>query len=615
MNPLSIVRANRLVAWLGTRVPAGFDALRYCYGVGAKSVRLGAATGSLGEVWIDPQRSPGNPPSLTDTIRVVVGDDGDISHCPRSRAQSGNASWVEIDLQSDTLSACSSLTGLPALYYAAYAGGILIATDIPSLVIALNEVPASEPLGVADTVRWGYPIEGRTVLADIRVLGHSSILDVDRFGHPAIKTIKQLDLVDSRSTSTLIADSISAFENAVSRMQIDSAFLSLSAGLDSRMVAVAASRQGLRPTCITLSSQSNSREPAQARAVCEALDLKHETLHLDDAFRRRLPALAEHCATLTGGVNSIAQCPDAFLYQTLAGRFSARVSGNLGNQVGHGGVESVPCQARLSLLDQAIRCNPLYAGTEPWYLLQGKSEHVTVRMNECMWYSLANNDVGTSFLPQLTPYADSAVMLAAIPLLLRTYGRPDSARQLRIRDIKHRLFGPSAKHSFQRQYLREAGSAINAVPINLGWHAAGSWFGSSQRRGIERLLATFILQRTFMTKPSLQGLNTWMVGRGPLTPLMDPQEAVRTSLQEMFLDTLHSVGWHSIGGIDVTAARTAIREHSAGKRDRSKDLLPIFQIALGQETLRRLLGQARAKPRQQAESCPAAAMDQATCGL
>jgi hypothetical protein len=163
------------------------------------------------------------------------------------------------------------------------------------------------------------------------------------------------------------------------------------------------------------------------------------------------------------------------------------------------------------------------------------------------------------------------------------------------------LFGPSIEHSFQRQYLRQAGGAINAVPINLGWHAAGSWFSPSQFRGFERLLATFILQRTFMTRRSLLGLNTWMAGRGPVTPLMDPREAIRTSLQEMFLDTLHSVAWHSIGGIDVAAARIAIAEHFARQRDRSRDLLPIFQIALGQEALRRLLGQSRAKAPQQAE--------------
>src|SRR5205814_4679285 len=67
----------------------------------------------------------------------------------------------------------------------------------------------------------------------------------------------------------------------------------------------------------------------------------HEVILLGDDFRRRLPELALRAAALTGGVSSVSQSVDLYLYDCVAPSWTTRVSGNFGNQVGRGGVESL----------------------------------------------------------------------------------------------------------------------------------------------------------------------------------------------------------------------------------------------------------------------------------
>ena len=70
---------------------------------------------------------------------------------------------------------------------------------------------------------------------------------------------------------------------------------------------------------------------------------------------RQLPDYVQRASRLSGGLLSLREAPEVYLGHELGGRFAARLSGNLGNEVGRGGTEGVGTRgARLDILDPAL---------------------------------------------------------------------------------------------------------------------------------------------------------------------------------------------------------------------------------------------------------------------
>ncbi|MBI4001416.1 MAG: hypothetical protein HY348_06505 [Nitrospira defluvii] len=88
-----------------------------------------------------------------------------------------------------------------------------------------------------------------------------------------------------------------------------------------------------------------------ARDLCRAYGLPHEVISLDQEFRSKLPTYATRASLLSGGVLSIEEAHEVFYHEKVSQRFTSRLSGNFGNQIGREGVERVSARrANLSIL-------------------------------------------------------------------------------------------------------------------------------------------------------------------------------------------------------------------------------------------------------------------------
>jgi hypothetical protein len=276
-----------------------------------------------------------------------------------------------------------------------------------------------------------------------------------------------------------IAAQTDALVAAMSRIDVSGSFLSLTAGLDSRTILALLVRDGRRIPALTLSAPCTSLDARRAAELCRGYAIPHEIVRLDAAFVRAFPECAREASRRSGGLASFRQAPEVFFYRTACAGYTARLSGNLGNQVGRSGPES----ATMRRVDPAILAADVRAAGEQrqdrhWFAeIGGKDGAVgplELIQQESLFASLGNFSIGGSFATQQTPYADRTVIMQKLREPVAQSQAAPTPVAMRSRDLRHRFLGDPIRKSFQRRLVADVGGVVARSPVNWGWRPSGS---------------------------------------------------------------------------------------------------------------------------------------------
>jgi hypothetical protein len=509
---------------------------------------------------------------------------GDVDEVGAASAPYVNATVVRMDMRAGTITANTSLTGLPPLFLYRRNGHASLSS--PFLPRAASGALTPDLDGVADTLRWGHPIDGRTLFADLQVVLANAAVTAHSDGSlTTTPPVVWPDVAEfSRLTrAEIVAEQVAAFANAAKRFSTSGAFVSLSGGLDSRTSLVALLSQSLRPTCVTMAGSPANLDARLAEAVCKACGLEHQTVLLDASFVNRVPELVMKTATLTGGISCLSQTADLFLYEQLAGRFNTRISGNLGNQVGRGGVESLSAyRPDPTVFARGIRERLGLRPLKPWFIERLANDYGAVLFGqEVHFWSIPNYVVGSAHARQFTPYADRRLLELSRAAFTRDPRLcPPTWETLRARDLRHRLRGTEKALSFQREFLARSGGVIERVPLNWGWRAAGGW--SPQWRARAMLSAADAAMTKFSAKPGLGPFARWIGSKlGHRSSLVDWPSVLKTRMREVTHDTFGAAIVRQSGIFDMAGVDRMLAEHFHGKVDHHATVSRCLEIALG----------------------------------
>lgn len=522
--------------------------------------------------------------ATTGVLQLVVGDYTE----PGASTKEGpcaNAALIEVNLAAGFVSAISSIVGLPP---------ITLRKDprcnsLSCPMLPRGDNPSGVDIeGVADALRWGHPLDGRTIYKDIVVVPpHSSVmLEADKLATvERLPATEPLQSYGTLSPAQLLEAQVAAMLASAKRMPTSGAFLSLSGGLDSRTASVALLSQGNRVPCVSMATSPYSLDARIARQFCTANELPHEIIEFRDDYIKRLPDLAQESASLTGGVACLGQTVDLYLYSRLKSASHIRISGHLGNQVGRGGVESI---AAASLNDQIfseeLRLALERRPREPWFLPRmAQAGYASVLFGqEVHYWSIANFMLGSSRALQLSPYADVALIELSKAAISRDRRVSNPTRvSIRRRDLRHRLFGPPVPLSFQRTILTRYGTAGRDVPINWGWRAHGGWSvrGSpAALRFAADALACKMGRQYRVLKNPMTRLSRAL---GNPSELVAWQDVIQGPLRELTCDTLLSKGTAESGLFHPASLRRVLDEHFQARTDHHATIVRALEIALG----------------------------------
>lgn len=477
----------------------------------------------------------------------------------------------------------TSLVALPPIFIYESAALVALASDLASLRRVPGVQLRFDPTGVAQLGAVGHPIEHRTLFAGVRLAPAGSRLTLDAHGRIALDAAWSLPASRAVSTAEVLDAQESAFLRAVERIDVSASILSLTAGLDTRAVfAALAAADRLVPGC-TITGPHRSLDARIAARLCRHYGVEHTPVEIGDAFERALPSLMERASLLSGGLESLGQAPEVHLYDVLGGRFAARLSGNLGNQIGRGGTEGVSVRgADPTILGPALR-DGAAASERHWLIDQldaGPREAITFILQQEIPSTLVGNfSVGSHFAAQQTPYASRALIdtLAQRAAAMHEVASR-SALRLRLRDLRHRFLGEPATRSFQRRLVARLGGFAAECPVNWGWRPEGGVSPVGLVWGGATLVGMYARARG-LDDGAFRSLMQW-TGLPALHDFRESRRWLRVTLRDYVRDLFASQRIREAGLFDHARLDAALDAYAAGASGHYATITFALDVAL-----------------------------------
>jgi len=502
-------------------------------------------------------------PSVERTAAWLLGDEGE---CRSSGAAVSlvNAATVSFDAARRRLTLFTSIIGLPPVFVHADRRRAILASDL-YLIAGVPDVRLEfDPAAVVEFARIGHPTFERTLYKRTRLLPAGSRVVVDPESGLTTERAWRPPDPESVTWEQFVDRQIAAFTDAIRRIDLSKSFLSLTAGLDTRTIFMTLADQRRLVPAATMSGVRPSLDARIAAALCREYGVPHTIVEIGQRFRRQLPDYLYRASRLSGGLASIRQAPEVHFYDQLAGRFAARLSGNLGNQVGRGGTEGISTRdAGLSLLSPELR---KATGFHPrHWLLDDLSLHGR-RFERLLQHgvtpaAVGNYTIGNHFAIQQSPYADRALVET---LALRPPGglRPSASPiSMRLRDVRHRFLGEPRSTSFQRSLLNRLGGRAATWPINFGWRARGGVSPAHVVRGVAAL-ADMLAEKRHVDRST-----RWIHG----------------ALEAFARDITGSRAVRESGVFDPRIMDRVVDEHFSRRRDHYESVTLALDLALAHE--------------------------------
>jgi hypothetical protein len=438
---------------------------------------------------------------------------------------------------------------------------------LPSLRLELD------PVSVEELGRIGHPTGHRTLFKHTELIPSGSYLCVSSQTGEKIESLWRFQEASPVGWDRFIERQIAAFADAMRRIDVSDSFLSLTAGLDSRTVFALLADQGRLVPGVTMSGVRPSLDARTAATLCRAYGVRHEVVRFDEEFTRALPGYVEQGSRLSGGLETLEQAPEVYFYDQLKGEFGARLSGNLGNQVGRGGTGGVGVRgADVEILSRSVLADSTRQDDSHWLLGQLENGWPAalsfILQQELPFSSVGNFTVGSHFAIQQSPYASRA-LIETLPLKPGGRSAPSGSMiRMRLRDLNHRFLGEPASISFQRSLLRKIGGFAARYPINYGWRASGGVSPAGLILGTATLLG-MVAQKM-----------GWETGLASLHDFRRSSHWLREDLAEFTRDILGSRIVREAGLFDTSRLDQILDDHFSGKQDHHDTVTFAVDVAL-----------------------------------
>lgn len=515
------------------------------------------------------------------TIRLVLGDDSEFDDAAADQCL-GYAVTITIDRARAFVEAVTSIVGLPPIFHVRADGRVALASDISKLLQYTSATPQLDSDAILDVFSLGYPLHGHTMFRNISMLPAGHRLTVDANGNCQLQRCWDLPEWDYAHTlPDIVAEQADVFRQAVRKTSVQGAFLSLTAGLDTRAI-LAALLVDQRPIpAFTTTGYLPSIDSRTAQLLCNHYGLQHTSVVLGEDFLRDLPNYVLEASRLSGGICGLAQAHEVYSYRRVAHLGSRRLSGNLGNQVGRCGSEGNALRgADLRVLAPEFGFRNMPCPLPHWLpraVSAGDSLLTVLLQQEVPYASVANYCIGQSFAVQLSPYAKSALISRATC----TFRRPRTGRyslfDARIRDLRHRFIGPHRGRSFQCLVVADAGGYVSTTAINWGWGVHSLPRPSSLVLGSAALLD--VLAHSSMPVASLAGRLARHLGVTGIQEFAQPRRWLDLLLADFAQDLFRSATIRESGVFDYRQLLAHIEEHRSGKRRHYATLSAALDLA------------------------------------
>jgi len=314
--------------------------------------------------------------------------------------------------------------GVERIYCHQTSDATYFASEAKALLRILPELRAFDQEGIAQFLTFGCTLGQRTLFRGVELLPEASVWS---FENGKCQKKKYFSSETWESQTMLPADSFQAefqrtFERVLPRYfeSQSRVGISLTAGLDSRMIMACLSKHEEEPICYTFAGEKQDTLDARlARQVAKACGLEHEILRLSGDFFSNFGSYADRTVYIMDGCLGALGAHEIYLNRQARQLASVRVTGVFGGEILRGVSMFKPLPLSPGLVNPEIR--PSLNDLAQEWNRNGQHPVTFTAFREIPQKRFGTPAASRSQLAFRTPYLDNEIVALA-------YRAPESLR-------------------------------------------------------------------------------------------------------------------------------------------------------------------------------------------
>lgn len=306
--------------------------------------------------------------------------------------------------------------GVERIYWHESKDGFYFASEAKALLHALPELRAFDEEGVAQFLTFGCTLEQRTLFRGINTLPGASLWSFENGG---CRRGRYFSPETWERQSTLCPEAFeSQFHETFKRIlprYFESGSrigISLTAGLDTRMIMACLPQTAEKPVCYTFAGVTGETLDVRLAAlVAKACELEHKILRIGPDFFSNFASHADRTVYVTDGCFGISGAHEIYMNRQARQFSPVRLTGNYGSEI----LRAVSNLKPLRLSPRLV--NPEFHGrinAITRQMSQGSRHPVTfAAVQDIPWNLFGNLAAGRSQVVFRSPYLDNEIVALA----------------------------------------------------------------------------------------------------------------------------------------------------------------------------------------------------------
>jgi asparagine synthase (glutamine-hydrolysing) len=319
--------------------------------------------------------------------------------------------------------------GVERIYVHETEDTLYFASEAKALLRVLPQQRAFDEEGVAQFLAFGSTLEWRTLFQGISVLPGGSLWHFEGRSRSKRRYFTPIDWEEQEplTPEDFEAEFQETFKRILPRyFEAETAIgISLTGGLDTRMIMASRPATGEKPACYTFGGESGETLDTKVAArVAESCGLDHQVLRIGSDFFSDYASHADRTAYVTDGCFGVLGAHEIYLNRMARELASVRLTGNFGSEVLRSMSTFKPMDLSRNLLNPEFGTRVNIAENA----VSNPSEHPVTfaAFREIPWNLFGSLAAGRSQVTFRTPYLDNEIVRLAFraPEILRRTAAP-----------------------------------------------------------------------------------------------------------------------------------------------------------------------------------------------
>jgi asparagine synthase (glutamine-hydrolysing) len=306
--------------------------------------------------------------------------------------------------------------GVERIYWHESEDGFYFASEAKALLHALPELRAFDKEGVAQFLTFGCTLEQRTLFRGINTLPGASLWSFENGDYRKGKYFSPeiWERQPTLSPGAFEANFQETFKRILRRyFESESRIgISLTAGLDTRMIMACLPQTAEKPVCYTFAGVTGETLDVRlAVRVAKACHLEHRILRIGPDFFSNFASHADQTVYVTDGCFGISGAHEIYMNRQARQLSPIRLTGNYGSEILRGVSNLKPLRLSPRLVNPEFH-GPINASIQQ--MSEGSRHPVTfAALQDIPWNLFGNLAAGRSQVGFRSPYLDNEIVALA----------------------------------------------------------------------------------------------------------------------------------------------------------------------------------------------------------